>query len=331
MAIEPKAKAGWADRIGRRIKLRDLHVLMAVAQAGSMARAAERLAVSQPVVSKVIADLEAMLGVRLIDRDRHGAEPTVYGQALLRRGVAAFDELRQGVQEVESLLDPGVGELRIAAADPMAAGVIPVVIDRLSRDHPRIVFHIAGGASLLAQQCEALRERKIDLIIGRLPRVIDEPDLDVAVLAEEPMLIVADARNKWVAKRRIKLAELMDEHWVLPDAESYVGSLVVTLFRDHGLGLPHRRVFGTSIQLNNALLATGRYLAFYPGSVIRLSGARLSIKALNLDMPVRSTPLGIITLKGRTPTPVTRLFMDCARDVMKPLAGERRRLRSAGS
>jgi DNA-binding transcriptional LysR family regulator len=110
-----------------------------------------------------------------------------------------------------------------------------------------------------------------------------------------------------------------------------VGSLVTALFREHGLDLPRRRVFGTSVQLNNALLATGRYLAFYPGSVIRLSGARLSIKALNLDMPARSTPLGIITLKGRTPTPVTRLFVDGVRDVMKPLAAGRRRLRSTGS
>ena len=103
----------WADRIGRRIRLRDLHILLAVAQSGSMARAAERLAVSQPVISKVISDLEHVLGVRVLDRDRHGAEPTAYGRALLNRGLAAFDELRQGVKDIEFLLDPTAGELRI--------------------------------------------------------------------------------------------------------------------------------------------------------------------------------------------------------------------------
>lgn len=116
--------SGWSTRIGRRIKLRDLHVLMAVAQAGSMAKAAERMAVSAPVVSKTIADLEHTLGVRLLDRDRKGAEPTLYGAALLRRGAAAFDELQQGVQDIEALLDPGAGEVRIAASDPVTSGLV---------------------------------------------------------------------------------------------------------------------------------------------------------------------------------------------------------------
>src|SRR4051812_46227437 len=103
----------WSERIGRRIRLRDLHILLAVVQCKSMAKAAEHLAVSKPVVSKVIADLEQVLGVRLLERDRHGAEPTVYGAALLKRGVAAFDELKQGVRDIESLVDPTAGDVRI--------------------------------------------------------------------------------------------------------------------------------------------------------------------------------------------------------------------------
>src|SRR5262245_61400552 len=78
----------WSERIGRRLKLRDLHILLTVAQCRSIAKAADQLAVSQPVVSKSIADLERMLKLRLIDRDRHGAEPTIYGEALLKRGLS---------------------------------------------------------------------------------------------------------------------------------------------------------------------------------------------------------------------------------------------------
>src|SRR5215831_12430765 len=73
----------WTDRIGRRVKLRDLHILLAVAQTGSMSRAADRLAISHPVVSKTIADLEHALNVRLLDRTPQGTEPTAYGRALL--------------------------------------------------------------------------------------------------------------------------------------------------------------------------------------------------------------------------------------------------------
>ena len=88
-----------SDRIGRRMKLHDLHVLMAVAQAGSMSRAAQLLNTTQPAISKSIADLEHAIGVRLLDRGRQGAEPTEYGRALLDGGVAVFDDLRQAVRE----------------------------------------------------------------------------------------------------------------------------------------------------------------------------------------------------------------------------------------
>ena len=91
----------WADRIGRRIKLRDLHVLHAVVQSGSMTKAARELAISVPVVSKAIAELEHTVGVPLLDRSPQGVEPTAYGRALLRRGLAAFDELRQGMKDIE--------------------------------------------------------------------------------------------------------------------------------------------------------------------------------------------------------------------------------------
>ena len=318
--LSTHAAMEWTDRIGRRIKLRDLHILLAVAQSGSMARAAERLAISQPVVSKTIADLEHTLGVRLLDRDRRGAEPTVYGRALLDRGEAAFDELRQGVKDIEYLLDPTAGELRIGASDPMAAALVPAIILRLTKEYPRITFHVTGGPSILVQHYRALRERTIDLIIGRLPRPLTDKDLNVEVLYDEPLLIAAGAQNPLVKRRRLRLADLIDEPWVLPGADSLVGSVVAELFRASGLEFPRKSVFCSSIQMNNTLLADGNYLAIYPGSIIRLSAERLAIKVLDVDLPVRASPLGIVTLKGRTVTPVARLFIDCARAITKSLA-----------
>src|SRR4051812_43502432 len=95
-----------SDRIGRRLKLQDLHVLITVVQTGSMGKAAERLNTTQPNVSRSIAELEHTLGVRLLDRSRQGVEPTEYGRALLDCGVAVFDELRQGVKNIEFLANP---------------------------------------------------------------------------------------------------------------------------------------------------------------------------------------------------------------------------------
>src|ERR1043165_3398659 len=103
------------DRVAHRLKLRDLRLLDTVVRWGSMAKAANELNISQPAVSKAIAEMEHVLRVRLIDRGRQGVEPTPHGLALLRRGVAIYDELRQGVAEIENLSDPTVGEVRVAA------------------------------------------------------------------------------------------------------------------------------------------------------------------------------------------------------------------------
>ena len=131
----------WESRIGRRLKLRDLHILFAVVHWGSMAKAAKHLAMSQPAVSKVIADLEDVLRVRLLDRSSRGIEPTLYAHALLKRGHVVFDELRQGIRDIEFLADPTTGEVRIASGELVVAGFFPAV-DRLSRRYPRIVVRV---------------------------------------------------------------------------------------------------------------------------------------------------------------------------------------------
>src|SRR4029450_1904558 len=107
----------WDARIGRKIKLRDLHILLAVVQAGSMAKAGTQLAVSQPAVSKAISEMEHALGVSLLDRGSRGVEPTRYGRALIKRSLAVFDELRQGIKEIEFLSDPTGGGMSIVSRE----------------------------------------------------------------------------------------------------------------------------------------------------------------------------------------------------------------------
>ena len=121
-----------AERIERRVKLHDLRVLMSVVERGSMAKAAKSLATSQPAISRAIADLEYSLGVCLLDRGPRGIVPTPYGHALIKRGIAIFDELKQGVQDIEFLADPTAGEVRIAAPIGWGAGLVATVIDRLA-------------------------------------------------------------------------------------------------------------------------------------------------------------------------------------------------------
>jgi DNA-binding transcriptional LysR family regulator len=307
----------WEDRIGRRIRLRDLHILMAVAQAGSMAKAAEHLAISQPVVSKVIADLEHVLGVRVLDRDRHGAEPTVYGRALLSRGLAAFDELRQGVKDIDFLRDPTAGELRIGGPDSMVGGLIPAIISELSRQYPRLTFQVSIVPTGM-QQYRALREREVELFFSRIPRSLTEGDLDVEFLFDEFQLVAASPQNRWLRRRQIELSELIDEPWVLPQPDSLPGALVSELFHSAGLDVPKAAVVCGSLHMNDALLGTGKYLGIYPASILRF-GNKQAIRVLPVKLPVQSRPVGIWTLKSRLISPVAQLFIDCARTLTKSL------------
>src|SRR5215510_11477663 len=110
--------------VGRRLRFRDLQVLFAVAQTHSMAKAASQLGVTQPAVSDIIAGLEQMFGARLFDRSPQGVELTIYGRALLKRGQAAFDELNQGIRDIEFLSDPTTGELKIGCPASVMGGTL---------------------------------------------------------------------------------------------------------------------------------------------------------------------------------------------------------------
>jgi DNA-binding transcriptional LysR family regulator len=310
----------WDERIGHRLKLRDLHVFLTVAQQGSMGKAARQLSVSQPVISKAITDMEHMLKVRLLDRTPHGAEPTLYGRALAKWSLVVFDDLRQSVKEIEFLADPTAGALRIGMGSPMAAGLLPAVMDRLSRQHPRISFNVIELPTAATQYRE-LRERNVELIVGRMPRLIADEDIDAKILFHERLHVVAGVRNDWSRRRSIALTELAKEPWCLPPADNVPSSLIADAFRLSGLEVPSASVTCISFQLFISMLATGRYLSMFPSSVLHFAAKRLGIKALPIRLDQqRPWPVAISTLKKRTVSPVAKLFINCACALTKPLA-----------
>src|SRR5262245_47654095 len=221
------------DRIERRLKLHDVRVLMSVVQAGSMHKAAERLATSQPAVSRAIADLEHALGVRLLDRSPTGVRPTRYGEAMLKRGLAVFDELRQGVKDIEFLSDPTSGQLRVGCSEYAAGGPVLAVIDRLTRRHPRMAFDVVTGPVLTLYR--ELSERRIELVITRLVEFADRENMLVENLFDDEIVAVAAAQNPWTRRRRIELAELVNEPWTLPPPDTGIGEFAADAFRAHGL------------------------------------------------------------------------------------------------
>ncbi|MHC2247785.1 LysR family transcriptional regulator [Bradyrhizobium elkanii] len=309
----------WSDRIGRRIKLRDLHVVLAIAEAGSMAKASQKLSISHPVVSKTISDLERTLGVKLFERTSQGVELTRYGAAMLKCGVNVFDEMRQGLREIEFLSDPTSGELAIGCPEIMNAGIIPTVSERLLRQHPRLQLRVVH-ADIGLSQFDLLRERKVELLVGRLPDPFVEDDLVFEPLLQEPFVAVVGIDSSWARRRRIELADLMEESWVLPPYDSTPGGIISEIFSASGLKPPRPSIATLSIQLTTTLIATGKFVGILPNSVAQFSARRVGLKLLPAKIPLTHYAIAILTLKNRTPGPLAKLFIEHARTVAKSLS-----------
>jgi DNA-binding transcriptional LysR family regulator len=306
----------WTERIGRRLKLRDLHILLAVAERGSMARAANELAMSQPAVSKAIADLERQLRVRLLDRTARGIEPTIYGLALIKRGLVILDELRQGVHELEFLADPSVGELRIGSSEGMAAGILPVIIREMSRRHPRIAINVAQ-ALFATTQYRDLHERSVDLLFGRVFEPPPEEGLVVENLFDDHVVIVVGKHHPLARPRRLRLTDLAQQRWILPPPTSEAGRLATEMFALSGMGLPHATVTTISIHVAVKLLASERLVAILPSSVLRFGGYERTLRVLPVKLPTQHRPVGALMLKNRTLSPVVQSFLECARQIVQ--------------
>ena len=316
------AQMQLSDRIGFRMKLHDLHVLLAVVQAGSMSKAAAILNTTQPAISRSIAELETTIGVRLLDRTPQGVAPTESGRALLDGGVAVFDDLRQAIKNIEFLADPTAGEVRVGSTPLLAASFVSAVTDRLSRRYPRMVFRLVTG--YVETLHRELSERNVDLLIARRFGPIADERLSFEFLFDDPSVVVAGTQSPWVRRRRIEFAELVNELWVLPPPGSGIASVAIEAFRASALGYPRTTVVTDSPQVRMSLLATGRFVTILPSSALKFPTRRSELKVLPVELPRIRVPIGIVTLKNRALSPVAQLFIEHARDVAKPLAKHHR-------
>src|SRR6476660_3205012 len=298
-------RLGWEVQIGRRLRLRDLQAFFTVTQCGSMAKAANQLGVSQPAISKVIADLEHVFGVRLLDRSRKGVETTIYGDALVKRGVAAFDELKQSVRDIEFLSDPRNGEVKLQCHDTMAATILPSLVRQFSTNYPHVVVHVDNVVTT-TMALPALRSRECDVILGRLHSPYDE-DLDVVPLFDDPLVVAAGAHNPLARRRKLDLTELLQAQWILQAPHTWNYRRFKEAFDARGLELPKASLVTISMPLIIDLLANGPFITAYPRSVVLHN----SLAVLPIDLPVRAWPVVIATLKDRTLSPVVERFIEC--------------------
>lgn len=305
------------DRLTRRLRVRDLQMVEIIARRGSMARAAEDLRLSQPAISKAIADLEQDLGVLVFDRTTRGVQLTDSGQVLLRRGRAILDELRHGLEEIENIADPTAGLVRVGVGLAQSL-FISSVIDRISRRYPRIKFSVVMGDPL--GLIRELRDRELDFVICRAEMGAREPDLAAEVLFRDRIEVVVAPSHPLARRRKLALADLMEERWALAPADTYLGGLVRRAFQAESLPMPQAVVTTSSLQLRFELMETGGFVTLASRSMVIHPTRRGRIKALPVAFVDDAGPMGAVTAKGRQLTNASALVLEEARSIARAIA-----------
>lgn len=305
-------------RTRRRVRLRDLETLSAVVHAGGMRKAAEALHLSQPAVSKAIAELEDGLGVRLLERGRGGTVPTAFGEALVNRSRAVFDELDGALRELAYLADPASGEVRLGCMETLHAGLIGATVDRVLRRHPRMRLALEMGQSPDLIE-HFLRGRRVDFVAARPLTLPLPPDVEGEPLFRDIMKVMVGLDSRFARRRRITLAELVDETWILSRNEVTPSSPVVRAFAEAGVAFPRKIIESGSLTMRVNLLASGRYVTLMPHSLQAFGLIAKLVRALPIEIPPWSTPTMILTLRGRTLGPAAGRFLETLRELARPL------------
>ncbi len=152
-------------------------------------------------------------------------------------------------------------------------------------------------------------------MFGRLPATMTEPGLVAEPLFDEPTVVVAASESRWAKRRNLTLADLIGEPWVLAQPGSLARSLHDEVFRRSGLETPSASVLTVSLHLHLHLIETGHWLGLIPASAMRFGGKRMNIKVLQIKVLSPPAPVGFITVKDRTLTPLAERFIECSRKV----------------
>lgn len=309
------------EHAARRVTLRELRLLLAVARSGSIMKAASEIGLTQPALSKAIGELEATFRVRLFDRSNRGVSVTPQGEILLRRATGIFDELRHAVDELQTLAGADHGELRLGATPAVCAGLLPHVIGTVRHLRPGLRFQVSELET--ARLAGDVADRSVDLGIGREPPG-SGGDLEFERLFDDRLFIVAGTRHPLASKKSVKLKETALHPWTLPSKDGAVAMHLEAQFRRQGVSLPDPAVTTMSMLVRYELVAAHAHLTVMYGSILRFARLPESIRVLPIDLPA-GIPVGLVRSRNRTLAPSAEALAQAMRDAVRPMQALRAR------
>lgn len=298
-----------------RLKTRQLMLLIAIEEQGNIHRAAEALNMSQPAASKLLKDLEELMGVSLFERLPRGMRATWYGESMIRHARIALSSLGKAGAEIEALKAGHAGNVGIGAIAGPAMTLLPPVLAQLNRDHPDLrVSVLVESSDVLLEQ---LAQNRIDLMIGRLFARHDKRNLHYEPLAEEEVCAIARPDHPLLASPEPGLAELAKLPWVVPPEGSVLRHRFELMFQNAGLESP-RQVIGTAaLVLLPRLLAGSDHLAVVPVDVARHYARNDMVRIVPVELSCRMDSFGFITRTDWLLSPGARTVLAALKDTSR--------------
>ena len=299
---------GDMDRVLRsNLKLRHLQLLIALDEFRHLGHAAEFLSLTQPAVSKSLAEIERMFGLSLFTRSTRGTEPTPSGATVVRFARSVLADFGRTQDEIAAVASGAAGRVSVGAMVVATPRLLAPAIRALKTRSARTTVLVEEGD--LTRLLPRLRLGELDFIVGRLEPGYAAPDLETEALYEEPMCVVIPRGHALGRQRGIEWKDLVSLPWVLPPVWASSRTKLNQVFYQHGLNPPTDIVETSSYLNTHTFMQQLQAIGFVAHSVAQ----DLEAKQLAIAIPFALPPVGLISMRARLHTPSSLQLIDCLR------------------
>lgn len=294
-----------------RVSIRQLRLVAAIAEVGSMVRAGEAIGMTQPGVSKAVRDLERDLGVALFERGNRGVTPTSYGEALVRHAERVLAQLEHAAQELDDLAHGAGGRVAVGTLLAASAWLLPRAIDRLRTERPRVIVDVIEGTNDRLQPM--LLRGELDMVVGRLSEFRHRAGIHHEPIYADEILLLARPGHRLADRAHLRLADLQEADWILPPPETSLRRQLEKAFSDAGLDPPRCVVQSVSLLTNRHLLRDSDLVGAWPRGVAADDLAQGHLVSLPIRLDGIPWPVGVSTRKQSRLSPAAEALLSMLR------------------
>jgi len=311
-----------------RLKMRQVRLLVALDEHRNVHRAAASVAMTQPAATRLLGDLEKLLGLRLFERSARGITPNAYGESIVRHARMILSTLDHSREELNALIQGSAGKIVVGTLLVAAPVLVPRAIARFKTRHPRHTVVIREGTT--SSLVQALHRGEVDLFVGRASSDLPRDGLDFEAFYDDSMRVVARTGHPLAKRRRLDLAKLGDWPWILPTTETAFRKRMDAAFRRAGSEPPPSIVESVSILTNTMLVQETDMLGVLPRDVAVHYARSGAVRLLPVTLPAPSGPVGLVRAAGRPLPPAAADFVRALRETARELAGRHKSVISRG-